>query len=440
MAWRGGQLASKLVLSRMLDETYPVEVRRHITLLTAARTCANGCYRFAPPFLAAIARGVGVSLNDIGVALAIAELAGLLSPLTARWVDHLHRRTAMTAGLLGVGAGTLLAATSQGLVWFATALVVLSQSKVMFDLGLGSWIADHVAYDRRSRVVGLTETSWALGLLVGVSVMGLVTAAAGWRAGYLTGAVAVITLAVVVRRCLPDDPDDPGSTGLGDPDDPDSTGLGIVPSGTGPGTLAVPVARPHRAAPTGAAVGLEGWIVVAGAVGLMGASQSLFVTFGSWLEDNFAFSAAGIAVVVFGIGLGELLASITSARRTDAWGKEWSVAMGALMMVPASAGLALWNDHLAVGLAFLAVAIAGFEFAIVSALAIGSQLVAGSPARGLALMIGGGTLGRAVAAVIATHAYDRYGIGWPAVMCAVGAAIAAALMLTARHLNHHPSP
>ena len=171
-----------------------------------------------------------------------------------------------------------------------------------------------------------------------------------------------------------------------------------------------------------------------GALSLMGATQTLLVTFGSWLEDSFDFTAAGISAVVFGLGLGELVSSITSARRTDAWGKERSTAIGALVMAPAALGLSLWHDNLAVGVVLLAVAVSGFEFAIVSALAIGSQLVPGSPATGLAFMIGAGTLGRAVASVPATRLYDRSGIGWPAAMCAAGALVTAAAMLSSRKL------
>ena len=397
------------MLGRALDDSYASEVRRHITLLTVARLCANACYRFAPPFLATIARGIDVSLNDIGIAVAIAELAGLASPATARLVDRLHRRTAMAAGLLIVGIGTVLAASSQGLVWFTVALVIISQSKVMFDLGLGSWIADHVSYDRRSRVVGLTETSWAFGLLIGVSAMGLATAAGGFRFGFLTGAAGVAVLAVLVRRSLPDD----------------QHSVHTARRGAGGGGL------PGKVNPTGK-VDRRGWTVIAGAVTLMAASQNLFVTFGSWLEDSFGFGAAGISAVVFGLGLGELLASVTSAGRTDRWGKEWSTAMGALAMVPAALALSVWNDHLALGLVFLVIAIGAFEFSIVSALAIGSQLVPGSPARGLALMIGGGTLGRAIASVPATRLYEHSGIGWPAAICAACAAVTAAAMLLAR--------
>jgi predicted MFS family arabinose efflux permease len=140
-------------------------------------------------------------------------------------------------------------------------------------------------------------------------------------------------------------------------------------------------------------------------------------------------------VIVFGLGLGELAASVTSARRTDAWGKEWSAAMGASLMVPAGLGLALWNDHLSLGLVLLAIGICGFEFAIVSALAIGTTIVPTSPARGLALLLAGATVGRSIASIPATRLYDRHGMAWPAVMSAVLAACTVAALLGARRVG-----
>ena len=84
-----------------------------------------------------------------------------------------------------------------------------------------------------------------------------------------------------------------------------------------------------------------GGCAVAALFGLMAATQSLFVTFGPWLEDDFGVGAAGLAAVTFGIGGVELVASLTSAARTDRWGKERSVIAGAGVMVPAGLALAV---------------------------------------------------------------------------------------------------
>jgi predicted MFS family arabinose efflux permease len=153
------------------------------------------------------------------------------------------------------------------------------------------------------------------------------------------------------------------------------------------------------------------------------ASHSLFVTFGSWLEDEFGFTPAGISAVSFILGAGELIATLSVARFTDVWGKRRSMAVGAALMIPASAGLALWHHTMVVGVFLLAVAVLGFEFAVVSGISLGTGLVPGAPARGLGLLIGVDTVGRALMSVPATRLYSRYGIAWPAALAAVLAAV-----------------
>ena len=50
------------------------------------RTAANAAYRYAPPFIAVIGRGLDVSVAELGVALAITDACGLASPLIGRLV------------------------------------------------------------------------------------------------------------------------------------------------------------------------------------------------------------------------------------------------------------------------------------------------------------------------------------------------------------------
>lgn len=392
------ELVSNVVLGRVLDETYASEIRRDLTAVAAARTTSNACYRFVAPFIATIARGLHVTIADIGVAIAVSELAGLASPLMGRFVDRLGPRRAVTIGLTGVFAGTALAAGSQGVAMLAVALVILSQGNITFYIGVGAWIAMHVPYERRGRVTGLIEVSWAFGLLIGVSTMGLVTAASNWRLGYASAAVAVVVMAAVVAKRI-----------------------SAVPTGD---------LRPHAERPHGHGRLIpRGWMVLLAGLVMTAASHSLFVTFGSWLEDDYDFSPARLSAVSFLLGAGELVATLSVARFTDRWGKRQSVAAGGLLMIPAGVGIALWHDHLGIGLSLLALAVLGFEFAIVSAISLGTNLVPGFPARGLGLLIGIDTVGRSLMSIPATRLYTSRGIAWPASMEATLATIGVVFML-----------
>ena len=384
------------MLGRVLDDSYAPEVRRDLTAFATARMTSNACYRFVGPFIATIARGLDVKLADIGVAIAVSELFGLASPVIGHVVDRLGARRAVAVGLGAGIVGTCLAAASQGVAMLAVALVLLGQGNTTFYLGIGSWIAQHVPYERRGRVIGLIEVSWAFGLLIGVSTMGLVTAATNWRVGYLSGAAAMIVMAIVV--------------------------VGRIEAQT----------AEHRTAAAARVAGRlisRGWLVLLSGFALTAASHSLVVTFGSWLEDEFGLTPAGLSAVTFILGAGELMATLSVARFTDVWGKRRSVAVGAALMIPACAGLALWHDHLIIGVTFLAVVVLGFEFSVVSAISLGATLVPGSPARGLGLLVGVDTIGRALMSVPATRLYTSHGIGWPAAVSAVLATIAVATIV-----------
>ncbi len=58
---------------------------------------------------------------------------------------------------------------------------------------------------------------------------------------------------------------------------------------------------------------LRGWLAVFGVVALVSASESLFVTFGAWLKDDFDVGDAVLAAATFGLGAVELGASTLSS-------------------------------------------------------------------------------------------------------------------------------
>jgi len=379
----------KFLADRFLDDSYSEETRRHVTTLTIARLTSNACFRYAPPFLASISDDFQISLSRLGLALMVTEIVMGISPILGRVVDRMHRRTAMAGGLLAISGAATIAAASPSVWIFVLGMLLIAVAKFIFDIGLASWVNDHVEYEKRGRVIGFTETSWALGLLIGVTAMGLVASATSWRWGYAVGAISVAVMAIVVMTRL--------------------DGHDVAGSQRSKDTTKYPMPR-------------NGYWIFAAMFFLMAASQTLFVTFGSWLEDEFGFTEAGISAVVFGLGAFELLASVTSARRTDTWGKERSTIFGALLILPAGLLLTVGHNNAIIGLILLGIYLLGFEFSIVSMLPLSANLIPSSPGRGLGIVLAGGTLGRASMSLIGTAAYDKFGINVPSFIGAVCAA------------------
>ena len=66
----------------------------------------------------------------------------------------------------------------------------------------------------------------------------------------------------------------------------------------------------------------------------------------------------------------------------------------------------------------IVVFIGAFEFSIVSLIPIGAELVPGLPGRGLGLLMGAATMGRAITTIPTTWLYDHVGIAASAVLAA----------------------
>jgi len=376
------------VFARWVDASYAPVVRSNVNRLVWGRLISNACYRFAPPFIAVIARGLDVSVAEIGIAFTIGEFAGLLSPIVGRYVDRANRLVAMTAGLVLITASVFLAAFSTSVAMFAVAMFVLSASKVLFDTSLIVWVNDHVEYERRGHIVGIIETSWALSLFIGVAIMGLATALISWRAGFIVGAVALMVSGLFIVNGLPrEDAHAPANDHV----------RGKIP----------PAA----------------WLIFACSFMLMGASQCVGITFGPWFEDEFGFTSAGLIAVVIAMGVFELASSIGSSRVTDTWGKEISVRRGVLLMVAAGFAMSFGSHMWFIAIPMLIVFIAGFEFALVSMLPLAANLVPTAGGIGLGLTVGAGTCGRAVFSSVATRLYDSVGPVGPAVAATALAAM-----------------
>jgi predicted MFS family arabinose efflux permease len=383
------------MFARSLDSSYPPLVVGNLDRLVWARLVSNACYRFAPPFIAVIARGLDVTVAQLGVAFMIGEFAGLLSPVIGRFIDRANRLVAMMLGVGLITVATVVLATATNLVVFGVGMFLMSSSKVLFDTSLIVWVNDHVPYERRGRIVGIIETSWALSLFIGVAAMGIVTALVSWRAGFLLGAVAMTVTGGLIAAALPrHDAHPPARTGQ----------RGKVPR--------------------------RGIFLFVAAFCLMGASQCVGITFGPWFEDDFGLTSAGLIVIVVVLGVFELGSSIASSRVVDTWGKERSVMRGVAAMLVAGVLMSLGNQAAFVAIPMFIIYVAGFEFALVSMLPIAANLVPTAGGIGLGFTVGAGTLGRAVFSSVATTLYDTFGGIGPAI-AATALALGTAAAITA---------
>ena len=75
-------------------------LRDQIAAFTATRTILNTGHRMVYPFLPTFARGVGVDLEAIALAVTVRSGLGIISPIFGSLADRRGRRAAMIAGTL----------------------------------------------------------------------------------------------------------------------------------------------------------------------------------------------------------------------------------------------------------------------------------------------------------------------------------------------------
>lgn len=346
------------------------DVRRTLPWLVVFRLLSNAAMRYTFSFLPALARGSGLSVEQLSQILGLRDLAGVGAPLLGRLSDRYSSRRLMVI-MAGISVVALITA-SMGTVGFVISLMVIGIGKLGYDVSMNAWVAESVAYERRGKATGLVELAWAGSALLALPVLGLLIDRVGWWSASLALGVVAAPVALIIARQASSS---------------ESKQVGTKST-----------RRPHLTTSV---------VMTLLALALMSiSSQLLIVGHGLWLEDTYGLGATGIGLAVFGIGAVEAISSLASSAFTDRLGKRNAVAAGMAVLCAASAALAITPDpRLGIGLLFLATAFLGFEFALVSALPLIGELDPGARAQTVGLALGLSTVMRAATSFLGVMLY-----------------------------------
>lgn len=370
-------------------------LRASLAYLIAARLVLNTAHRFAYPFLPAISRGLGITLEQGGLLLSARAVAGLATPLVVATAGRGERRRRTVAvGLALFVLGAAITAASGVYAGALAGFALFGLGKPLFDISGQAFIADRVPYRRRGRYIALFETTWALALLAGAPAAGWLITRLGWRAPFW--AVAALALAALAVLPWAMDRDAPRAAGA-------------------------PPARLH--------LGRSAVLIVAAVFALMFAAEVSFVVFGAWLEDRFGLSLVALGGAATAIAVAELAGEGASFALTDRLGPRRSVSIGLVLCIAAFAALGPASGSLGGGLAVMVVAFFGFEFAIVSALPLATEVAPEGRARFLALLVVALSASRALAGVAGPALFSWGGFAANSTASAVAGALALVLLL-----------
>ena len=369
-----------------------------LALLTFARLVINSGTRFVYPFLPAIARGLGVPIEQAGLLVSVRWTMGMATPLVTAGIgreSHYRRQIVVGVALYAAGAAiTVVAGTFAGAMF---GFAAMGLAKPTFDVASQAYLADRVPYDKRARTLGIFEMTWAGGFLLGAPAAGWMIDRAGWQTPFWVFAIVLGLAGAAAYRSL------------------DSSG----DAATGKR------AARQKLVWTRPAVGL------ALAMSLFaGGAEILFVVFGVWLETAFGLSVVALGGTSILIGLAELAGEGGTIAVTDRLGKRRALIAGLLVAVVGYLALIPGENNLWVGLTALAVGLAGFEFAILSSVPLQTEIRPKARAQFLSWTVLTMAIFRAIGAAVGTPLYNEVGLIGNALVAAA-ANIAAVVVLAA---------
>jgi len=375
-----------------------IKIKFHLFLFTLARTIINTNYRMVYPFLPVFAKEMGVATASLAMAFSVRSFLGVFGPFLATIADTHDRKTGI---LLGVGlftAGSGLVGIFPNFWGFiaGTSLVLLGNG--VFIPSLNAYLGDNVPFEKRGRVLAITELSWALAFIGGIPLVGLLLESYSWVTPFLIFTIIGILLFLLFAWILPSN---------------------RIQSTEG-NNIKQNFGRILRTWP--ALAGLLAGIL------FTGANETVNLIFGVWIEDQFGLNFAALAIASVVIGVSELSGEVFSAVWLDAIGKRrviWiflGVNSLAALLLPLTDGVLAW------ALAGLALFYISFEIVLVSALTLMSEVVPSARATMIAATVAGFSLGRMLGDLIAP---GLYGISfWLCCLAAVALNTLAAGLMT----------
>lgn len=344
-----------------------------VCVATVCRLALNTARRFGYPFAPALSRGMGVPLTAVTSIIAVSQSTAILGMFFGPLADRLGYRLMMLSGLgmlvLGMFAGGFL--PFYGVV--LTALFLAGLGKSVFDPAIQAYIGQRVPFHRRGLFIGLIEFSWAGSALVGIPIVGLLIEYMGWQAPFFAmGGVGLMGM-VALKILLSED---------GKQTVRHQSASGLWSSWS-------------RLCRDRAALGAVGFAFFVSA-----ANDNLFVVYGAWLEKSFGLSIVALGLGTSVIGIAELFGEGLTAAISDFLGLKRSVVSGISLCIISYVALPLFGQTLSLSLGGLFLIFLTYEFTIVSALSLCTELLPGLRATMMSGFLAAAGVGRAVGALM----------------------------------------
>lgn len=368
--------------------------------ILGVRLVGNTIIRFPYVFVTAISTGLGIPIATTTALLGARELAGIASLGIGRWADHGHERRAQAACAAGAGSCVLAAGFAPSTALFSIALIAGGIGLFGAAAAQSSWVSHRVAFERRARIIGITELTWGGAFLLGAPLSAWLVQVGGWRLPFrVFGALLVVGAAITWVVLPTDSPSD------GDAEAPAKWAEFLGAARRSWGIVAYNALQPF-------------------------AQMLIFAVAGDWFVQKLGMSLTGLGANTLLVGAGELVGTAGTVAFADRIGPRRAGIAGMMLVAPAAACMGLVGSNAAIGVALLVVIALGMEFSFVSAFPLATELLPTSRGAMIGATLALMTLARAVSASVAGWLYETAGIAATGLVAATLATLAGAALWT----------
>jgi predicted MFS family arabinose efflux permease len=294
-------------------------------------------FRMVYPYLPAFARGLGVSIESVAVAVSARSALGLLGPILGAVADVRGRKQALAAALVvfGLSIGMVGLLPMYGV--FFLGMVLSGGATVVIDSSIHAYLGDKIPYERRGQAAAIVELGWSLAFVIGMPLVGWSIGWLGWNSPFLWLGAGGLASSALIGFVIPHIPPSSGNwqelrNGL----------RGIF-----------------------SLIPLVGLLV---ALLTVTANQVISIVFGVWLEEAFGLQIDQLGAASSMIGVAGISGIGCAILFTDRLGKRRAVGAGLVINALTCLVLPLFNDNLWGTLAALFIFFLSFEFTVTSIL------------------------------------------------------------------------
>lgn len=387
-----------------------VSLARKIIVLALFKLLLNTGRRFIYPFAPVLSRSLDVPLTAITSIIATSQFTSLLGLFSGPLADRLGYRSMMRYGLACLVVGMLLCGIFP-LYWIVfLGVVVASFGKTVFDPAVQAFIGQNVPFERRGRVIGIVEMSWAGSTIIGIPLLGLVIGQAGLIFSFYLLSLFGLIGWISINRIIPADKKDSEQV---------KNSMGLF----------APLRQLLKNRQAAGMLGFGFWISIA--------NDSLFVVYGLWLEQSFHVTLMTLGFSTVAIGAAELCGESLTALFADRLGLKRAIIMGLSLAIISYILLPIIGRTLPLALVGMFMVFLAFEISMVCSFSLSTELIPQARATMMAGFYATSGIGRMIGVFTGVALWKMGGITWVAWTAACLTALGLLSLLWGLHGWNH---